>query len=196
MQTTTATDEPSPGHPERRRSLVYLPAAGVVVAGLLVWGAHWWTNPEVFVDDGSGWRGVPVPVTEAEFHVAVTWPSSYTTAAERLTFRGAPSASLAADSAAAQVRFSVCQAPVGEDHIGVVTGHLGTYCTSHEPITDNTTMRLQERDTVDYVVMTVKLSQPGETTVNQVELDYALDRGGLYRRGTDTVALDQTAQAR
>lgn len=57
-------------------------------------------------------------------------------------------------------------------------------------------MRLQEHDTVDYVVMTVKLTQPGETTVNQVELDYAFDRGGPYRRGTDTVALDQTPQAR
>jgi hypothetical protein len=44
--------------------------------------------------------------------------------------------------------------------------------------------------------MTVRPTRPGKTRVDRVDLDYALDSQHLYRRGTDTVAVNLTARAR
>ena len=184
-------------NPRRTRTQAALLAAAALTAVLLVAGGLWWaSDPDVLEDYGAGWRGAPVSVDEAEFHIAISTPAGDGDA-QRLTFRGAPQAHLARNSGGAQVTVSVCRPEPDTATIGAVSNeNLAEYCRSHETISDGTAMTLTSGRDSDYLVMTVRLIKPGSASVDRVDLDYALGQDGLYRRGTDSIALDATVQAR
>lgn len=74
--------------------------------------------------------------------------------------------------------------------------------SSYAPIPDGTSLALSgevkgpstDEGAGDYIVMTVRLCEPGIAKVDRV--DYALGADGYLRRGTDTVAVDVTLRAR
>lgn len=139
---------------------------------------------------------------KAEFHVGITYPQG-PDGGSRVTFRGAPTANLTEGSTEAEVKFWVCRPKSGSDVVGVVGGDLSRYCSGYAPVRDGTSLALSgevdgpaDEGTGDYVVMTVRLNEPGTATVNWVDFDYVLGADGFFRRGTDTVAVDVTIRAR
>jgi hypothetical protein len=111
-----------------------------------------------------------------------------------ITFRGAR-AHFAANSAGARATFAICS-PRPKRELFIVVRDPMPFCKDLRPLTPGSRMTATPLPHGEYVVMTVRPTRPGRARVHRVDLDYALDRQRLYRRGTDTVGVDLTARAR
>lgn len=191
---TAPTMTPAPLRTRLQAAL--LAAAALTAASLITAGLWWASDPDVFEDYGAGWRGAPVSVQNAEFQLAVTGPAQ-PGKVHPLTFTSTPQPNLARATADAQVTITLCRPEPGSDKIGMIAAEdLDTYCRDHETVKNGTTMTLTSQPDTDYLVATVKLTKPGRATLDRLDVDYTLDRAGLYRRGSDSIALDLTVQAR
>lgn len=170
---------------------VVVVVATALVVGVVL-GIRWWTHPDLFADDGSSSRVASKPVERATLHVGVTSPSTKERDEVELTFRDA-TAHFLENSAQAEATFWVCS---GDNVVGTAGGRLEKHCDDPRRIERGTKMTYSSEPGSDYVVLTLEPTRPGGVRLDRVELDYFLGADQLYRRGTDSVDLDITVQAR
>jgi hypothetical protein len=183
---------PDPGSRRRIRLIVAAVVVIALVGGLVVAG-RWWTHPTLFHDHGDGFRADPLPVSEAALHMEVIPPPTKADDPEAVvTIRGAE-AHFERNSAEATVAFAVCR--FRGVPLGYGGGSLGKWCTEVIPLAGDTTFHY-ERDSHEMLVMTLTPSRPGSARVDEVTIDYALDRSHLWRRGEQTIAVDVTVRAK
>lgn len=181
--------------PRPTRTVVVIAVVAVVAVALVVGvvlGVRWWTQPDLFRDNGADIVRPPVPVKKAKVHVAVTFPPVQERGDTSLTFRDVE-ADFSTNTADAETRFWLCS---DEAPSAVSRGPLRTICPDPQRISEGTRMTWSSASDSDRVVVTLVPRAPGVARLDEVVLDYALGAGDLYRRGTDTVDLDVTVKAR
>ena len=155
-----------------------------VVPGL---GLRWWTHPDLLNAKNGLWITTStLPVQRAEQTYGVVLPPG-PGSATTITFRSAPVARFATNTAHATVAFAVCHRPPGPrgSFIGGVSGSGGHYCTSIDPIVAGTTLRFPT--TAEYIIATSTPTQAGTVVISGADFDYSLDRDHWYRRGVERV---------
>jgi hypothetical protein len=166
----------------------------LVVGALIPTGValgRWWTHPDLFHDAGYGFVAAPMPLADSALSIPVELDAEEGTV---ITFRGAR-AQFAANSAGARATFAICS-PRPERGLFGVARDPKPFCKDLHPLTPGTRITATPLQHGEYVVMTVQPTRPGKARVDRIDLDYALGRQHLYRRGTDTLAVNLTARAR
>ena len=172
-------------------------AVRVVAAGLmaltaaLVGVTWWWTHPSHFHDAGDGFAAEPRPVAESAVHMGLVIPEPGSDEAV-VTLRNLV-AHFNSDAKGAVATFSVCHLG-GRDPLAYVRGPLARHCAAVTPVADGTGFR-HAPGSDQVLVMTVAPTRPGLSHVDSVTIDYALGRAGLWRRGSQTIAVDLTVVA-
>jgi hypothetical protein len=175
---------------QRHRALLAAVAAVVLVLA----GAWWWTHPDLFEDHGGGFKAEPAQVESATLTVGVT-SGVENAASQSVTFQDAR-IRLAENSAPADARFSLCLPRAGEGTVISVKGDLSDYCGEVRPLVPGSRLQVSRPPGSEYVVVTLTPTGPGVVRLVGVDLDYSLGWRGQFRRGTDSVAMSTTIEAR
>lgn len=169
----------------------------LVLAGLSVWAAWWWTHAAVLDErvGGAGFDMAPQPVEKATLHAEVASPRPRGDADETLTFRSVE-LRFAENTADARAQLSVCVPRDPAEVVGVITGSLTKFCREVRLIEPGTTMRWRDGHPLsEYMVLTIEPSRPGKARIDQIKIDYSRDRAHLWQRGTALASVDITMRA-
>jgi len=177
-----------------RKPVLIAMIAAVLFGSYLAWG--WWSSPSVLGDRTGGGMYATRNLTQSSpVYFGITTPGSGVEE-ETITFRSAPKAHFADNSANATAEFLICVRAEGvESGIGAGDDEMvATYCGDVRPIRDGTKLHWGNDEPIrESILLRIKPTFIGTARVDRVTYDYSRGRG-FHQRGKDEADAEVTVK--